>query len=163
MTLSELEDNWKTYSYLTASEGCITIKPRKTVNIKALIQWVKDRTYQDKDPYTFPLSVMGWNDIIERYNTHKHWKYDASNMAKNYTPKSFKEIGEWIDWKATLINFLKYQPGRNVVPLSYVIRNKITPTIGGNLNFLDDSINIALTTGRFLPSMRLRYTHISFV
>ena len=55
---------------------------------------------------------------------------------------------KWIDWKAALIKFLKYQLRRNGSPLSYVIRDNITPTVGGNLNFLDDYINIYPITGR---------------
>ena len=55
---------------------------------------------------------------------------------------------EWIDWKADLIKSLKYQPRRNGSPLSYVIRDNITPTVGGNLNFLGDYVNIYPITGR---------------
>ena len=61
-------------------------------------------------------------------------------MAKNSIPKKFTEKMEWMDWKATIINFLKYQPGRNGVPLKYVIRENFATIIRTNTKFLDDYV-----------------------
>ena len=69
---SELEDNWRTYSGLTVAEGRIRIRPRTKVNIKALVQWVRDRVRQDEDPTTIPFPVAERDDLMERYNSHKH-------------------------------------------------------------------------------------------
>ena len=55
---------------------------------------------------------------------------------------------EWMDWKATLIYFLKYQPGRNGVPLNYVIREKIYAIVRTNKNFIDDYVDRKPLTGR---------------
>ena len=53
------------------------------------------------------FNVAEINNLIERYNTHKQWTDDASNMAKNAIPKSFAKKMEWMDWKYTVVNFLK--------------------------------------------------------
>ena len=38
---SGLEDNCKTYSGLTVTEGCIRLRPITKVNIRAFIQWTR--------------------------------------------------------------------------------------------------------------------------
>ena len=61
---------------------------------------------------------------------------NASNMANNEMPKSFTEKMEFMDWKPTLVNFLKSQPGRNGVPLNCVVRDNEATIIRPNANFL---------------------------
>ena len=46
-----------------------------------------------------------------------------------------------MDWKATLINSIKSQPGRNGVPLNYVIRENVAAIAQTNTNFLDDYVD----------------------
>ena len=86
MTFSELEDNWKTYISLNFAEGCIRLKPHTKVNIKSLIQWVRDRIPLDDYPRNFPFPVTDRNDLIERYNKTKQWIDNAPHIANNYTP-----------------------------------------------------------------------------
>ena len=50
--------------------------------------------------------------------------------------------------KATLINFLKYKPGRNGVTLNYVTRERIEAIVQTNTNFLDDYVDRTPLTGR---------------
>ena len=54
---------------------------------------------------------------------------------------------KWIDWKDSFANFLRTQPGRNGVPLSYVIRDNDEPVEKRNAEFLDDYIDQAPLTG----------------
>ena len=72
----------------------------------------------------------------------------AAYTAKNSTPKKFTEKMEWMDWKATIINFLKYKPGRNGVTLNYVTRERIDAIAQTNTNFLDDYVDRTPLTGR---------------
>ena len=72
-------------------------------------------------------------------------------MAKNSAPKNFKESIDWTDWKATLINFRKSPPRINGVPLIYVIRYNITPTVGGKLSFIDYYVNRSMMKEIVLP------------
>ena len=63
-------------------------------------------------------------------------------MLKNFTEKI-----KWMDWKATLINFLKCQPGMSGVPLNYVISNNVAAIVQTNMNFIDDYIDRTPLTG----------------
>ena len=148
LTFSDLEDNWKTYSGLTINQGQIRLRPGTKVNIKALVQWVRDRIRLNEDPTTMPFPVVERIDLINRYNTHKQWIDDVSDMAKKTMPKPFTEKMKWADWKVTFINFLKTQPGRNGVPLNYVVRNNEGPINRNNVNFLDDYVDQCLIQGR---------------
>ena len=64
-------------------------------------------------------------------------------------PKKFTENMEWIDWKETLTNFLKYQPGRNSVTLKYVIKENFAAVVLTNMNFIDNYVYRTLLTGIF--------------
>ena len=68
-------------------------------------------------------------------------------MAKSARPETFTEKMKWSDWKVTLLNFLKSQPGRNGVPLSYVIRDGTIAQPKTN-NFLDGYASSAPLTRR---------------
>ena len=130
ITFSELDDHWKTYSSLTVAEGRIRLRPATKVNIRSLVQWTRDMVRTDQDPTTIAFPVANRSELLNRYNTHKQWMTNSSDMAKSARPKNFTEKMKWSDWKATLINFLKSQPGRNGVPLDYVIRSDVNPNVG---------------------------------
>ena len=53
-----------------------------------------------------------------------------------------------MDWKATLINSIKSQPGRNGVPLNYIIRDNVAAIVRTNTNFLDDYVYRTPLSGR---------------
>ena len=148
ITFSELDDHWKTYSSsLTVAEGCIHLRPATKVNIRALVQWTRDMLRTNQDPTSTLFPVASRSDLLNPYNTHKQWLSDASDMAKSARPKNFTEKMKWLDWKTTLVNFLKSQPGRNGVPLDYVIRNDTTPAAAAAGNFLQDYSNRAPLNG----------------
>ena len=58
---SELEDNWNTYSGLTVAKGRIRLRPRTEVNIRAFVQWTRDKIRQYEVPSLtlFPLADKG--------------------------------------------------------------------------------------------------------
>jgi len=45
-------------------------------------------------------------------------------MSKAAMPQPFTDKSRWEDWKITFYNFLKTQPGRNGVPLAYIVRDE---------------------------------------
>lgn len=147
ITFEELDDHWRTYSALTIADGKIRLRPPTKSNIKALIQWVRDRIRCSLDPAAVVFPVQDRHSLIDRYNTHKQWKNDAKNMLETAIPKSFTEKMKWIDWKVTLIGFLRTQPGRNGVPLSYIIRDNDAPINRVNADFLDDYVDTAPLQG----------------
>ena len=148
ITFAELDDHWKTYSSLTVADGRIRLRPGTKVNIWVFVQWTRDKLRIDEDPTTEMFPVALRTDLIDRYNTHKQWVPDASDMAKSARPKMFTEKMKWTDWKVTLLNFLKSQPGRNGVPLSYVIRSDNLVVQNNYANFLDEYAAKAPLQGR---------------
>ena len=88
---SELEYSWKNYSNFSVSKGCTILRPGTKVNIWAFAQWKRDIFRLDKDSASVYLNVSKMIDLID----------------KNEMPKSFIEKMEYMDWKATLVNFLK--------------------------------------------------------
>ena len=108
----------------------------------------KGKTGQDEDPSLAWFPIAERDNLIKRFNTHKQWLEDASSMIKNYMPKNFTGNMEFMEWKLTLINLLKYQPGRNGVPLNYVIRENIYAIVRTNTNFIDDYVDRKPLTGR---------------
>lgn len=148
ISFSELEDSWKTYSSLTVNEGRIRLRAGTKVNIKAFVQWTRDQTRTSIDPASVPFPVGTRNALMDRYYTHRQWLDDAQGMTKTAILKNFTEKMKWIDWKSTLVNFLQSQPGRNGVPLSYVVRDNLAPLQVQNVSFLDDYVDRALLTGR---------------
>ena len=73
-------------------------------------------------------------------------------MANKSIPKNFTENMEWMYWKATVINFLKSQPGKNGVPLDYVIRDNVVAIVRTNTKFIDDYVDRNPLTGRVFNS-----------
>ena len=63
---------------------------------------------------------------------------------------NFTEKMERMEWKATLINFLKYQPGRNGAPLNCVIRENVAAIVQTNTEFIDDYVDRTPLTRRVL-------------
>ena len=120
-TFAELNDHWKTYSSLTMADGHIRLRPGTKVNIRAFMQWTRDKLRTNKDPADKMFPVVSRNDLIDRYNVHKQYMSDASDMAKSARPTTFTEKMKWSDWKVTLVNFLKSQLGCNGVPLREMI------------------------------------------
>ena len=98
------------------------------------------------------FNVTERNDIIEIYNTHKHWTDNAKNISMNAMPKSSTKKMEWMDRKSTLVIFIKSQPGINGVPLNYVVRDNEATITRPNANFLENYVDRTLLTGRAVYS-----------
>ena len=145
---SKLEDNWKTYSGLIAAVGRIRLINIIMLKIRAFFQHTRGEINQDEDPRLTLLPLTEGGDLIKRFNTHEQWLEDAANMEKNSIPKNFTENMEWMDWKATLINFLSSQPGRNGLPLNYVIRDNVVAIVRTNKHFIDEYVDRTPLTGK---------------
>ena len=60
---------------------------------------------------------------------------------------------DWMDWKSTLLHFLKSGPGSNGVPLNYFIRDNVASIIQTNTNILDENFDRVHSLKGFLMSM----------
>ena len=97
VTFTELYDHWKTYSSLTVADSRIRLRPGTKVNIRAFVQWTRDKLRTNEDPADKMFPVASRNDLIDCYNTHKQCMSDASDMAKSARPKTFTEKMKWPD------------------------------------------------------------------
>ena len=103
-----------------------------------MIEYTAETPFPTRDRY----------DLIYRYNTHRQWMIDDDGMTNNTMHKAFTYKMMWIYRKVMLINFLKYQPVRNIVPLSYDVRDNVNPIVSNNPNVLDDYANRTPLQGR---------------
>ena len=147
ITFAELDDCWKTYAQLTLAEGRLRLRPATKSNICTLTQWIRDQLCTNVNPAFLNFLVAQKQTLIIKFHTHKQWLDNSSGMLKTAMPKQFKDDIKWEDWKTTFVNFLRTQPGRNGVPLSYVIRDSPAAIIQTNANFLDDYIDRAPIIG----------------
>ena len=153
--VSELEDDWKTYAQLTVNQGQIRLRPAMKKNVKAMIQWVRGEIHMGRDPSHTAFPVNDAPELIKRYTTHKQWVKKSSDKASTALPKQFTEESKWIDWKGSFINFLRTQPGRDGVPLNYVIRDNVNPPPAGtppSTEFLDDYVSHSPLNGATFAS-----------
>ena len=70
-----------------------------------------------------------------------------SDTAK---PNRFSDKSKWEEWSPSFTNFLRSIPGRNGIPLSYVIRSSPLPDLTLNKDFMDDYVAMADLTGAAL-------------
>ena len=101
--------------------------------IQAFIFWVKEKIILGEDPAStlFPPELVG--TINDRCTNHKKYLAQCTREAPGYKPDKFTKDMKWRDWADEYIGYLKYCPGTDGVPLSYIIRNTGTtlPTTGG--------------------------------
>ena len=79
-------------------------------------------------------------------------------------PHKFKETSKWEEWVLTFVNFLQAIPGRNGVPLSYIIHKNDAPVVAPHVDFLDDYskfIHTFDTLPKAMPQQSLNYFQIS--
>ena len=147
LTYDELEENLKMYSALTVANGQIRLRPHEKRNIKAFIQWCKDRIRVDDDPSIQVFPVIDAADLIRRYKTHLNFISKKDSMSENIKPIRFTEKIKWDEWKPTFINFLRTLPGRHGVPLNYICRDNDAAVFDPFADMLDDYVNRAPLAG----------------
>jgi hypothetical protein len=147
ITFDELDNDWKTYSVLTAAQGQIRLRPNVKRNIRAMVQWCRDEIRAGRTPEDTVFPVNTAAELIRRYTTHKLWLDKASDKARTAKPKQFTDQVKWTDWKDSFVNFLRTQSGRDGVPLNYVVRDSDIPTFNANVQFIDDYVDQAPLNG----------------
>ena len=141
----ELESDLKGLNeQLPANRGRIAILPNSRKKILAFIQWTKDMYCTGLDPSQFPFPVDETKELRKRMVSHQLWVKKAENAKE---PKEFTKDMKWDDWVTTLIEYLNQVPGRNGVPLKYVIRDNDIPDPTPKPNFLEEYVAMAPLTG----------------
>ena len=144
---SEMEEDFKTYSGLTVAQGQIRLQPGTKRQIRAFVQWTKDQLRTGQDPSLTAFPVHNTANLIRRHKSHLAFCEKAKRVSESAKPSQFTDTTKWLDWFPTLVNFLKNLPGRNGVPLVYVIRDNDDANIVPGVEMLDDYINRAPLEG----------------
>ena len=71
----------------------------------------------------------------------------SKDVTDTLKPKMLKGEVKWIDWKPTLVNFLYQIPGRDGVPLAYIVRDNDLPDPSPQANFIDMYVSNAPLLG----------------
>ncbi len=157
----DLKDSYKTFASFTQAQGQIRLNPLQKDNIKAFNQWVKDQYRLNRDPALMPFPVHLVTDLLERAKTHKTFVMNSDSISATAKPEAFTADMRWEDWAPTFINFLRSIPGRDGVPLKYVIREQATPNPTPNTDFLDDYVeNAPLVGSSFSSDAAIVHTYI---
>ena len=135
--MKDLKEDFESYSSLTVAQGQFQLTPTVKNKIKAFIQWTRNQIRMGIDPgaYEFPVDLTP--HLERQLATHELYVKQAKDAPETLKPKAFKGEVKWVDWKPTLVNFLNQLPGRDGVPLSYVIRDNDLADPTPRPNFLD--------------------------
>jgi len=136
-TFEELDEDLKVYSSLTVNQGQIRLTPGVKKNIKAFIQWCRDMIRTNRDPSSEAFPNHDTTALIRRYKSHEAYISKSKTITENAKPVRLKTTIKWEDWKPVFVNFLRSIPGRDGVPLSYVIRDNENSTLVNNGDLLD--------------------------
>lgn len=150
-SFDDLDEDFKTYSGLTNAQGQIRLLPGTKQRIKAFVQWSRDQIRMGRNPTMLAFPVAETGNLIRRYKTHAKYLKDSSTMSDAAKPKDFSANIKWSDWKPTLINYLRLIPGRDGVPLSYVVRENAVPDQSPKTDFLAEYIAAAPLVGDAYP------------
>lgn len=140
-TMEEVQSDLKLYVSLTRQQGQIRTHPGNLHKIQAFIQWTRDMIRSGLDPAGTQFPVQDTATLLKNYKSHKAFMDKSKTIAEAAKPVKFKENMRWEDWSPTFINFLRAQPGRNGIPLSYICRDYDQPlAYNPNLDFIENYI-----------------------
>lgn len=120
-TFEELASDVKTLSANQANPLYITAGIR--TKIQAFVEWTKQCFRCGFDPKETVFPVQNSVELIRQANIHTEFISKAKAMATIAKPPQFKTSDDWHSWFPLLINYLRQLPGRDGVPLSYVLRD----------------------------------------
>jgi hypothetical protein len=147
LTITELSDAFKSLSVLTLNQGQIRVKPSEQRNIKAFIQWTRDRIRRGEAPHNYVFSKTEAVDLIRRLKTVDSFVSKSKTITETAKPNKLRSNTKWTDWLPTFKNFLRAIPGRHSVPLAYIIRDNTEPTENVQDDFLENYISMCPLDG----------------
>ena len=121
--------------------------PGTKKNLKAFIQWTRDRIRLGQGPADTPFTQGDTIALLRQYKTHVQFVTKARTLATTALPENFTSKIKWEDWAPSFLNFLLIIPGRDRVPLKYVFWNSFTADPTPHTYFLDDYVAMASLQG----------------
>ncbi|CAJ1954073.1 unnamed protein product [Cylindrotheca closterium] len=79
--------------------------------------------------------------------TQEQYVYGSKLMSQQALPQDFTNDVQWEDWCPTFENYLRTTPGRDGVPLSYIVRMNNAGTLTLHEDFLETYVNMAPHVG----------------
>ena len=119
-TYEDPVDDLKGYSILTQAQGQIRLTPGTKKNLKAFVQWTRDRIRLGQDPAGIAFPPEDAIALLRRYKTHVQFVTKAKTLSTTALPEKFTSKIKWEDWAPSFKNFLRVIPGRDGIPLKYV-------------------------------------------
>jgi hypothetical protein len=123
------------------------LNPATKRNIKAFIYWCRHKYRINEVPEDEPFPLHNITEIIRNAKTHKAYIDKSKTISDTATPSQFTDKVKWIDWLPTFKNFLRAIPGRNGVPLVYIIRDDPPVIPVAYTDFIDEYIDKAPLEG----------------
>ena len=99
------------------------------------------------DPTGLTFSDTHTAELLRRVKTHQLFVSKTETISKAAKPVRLTKQVKWEDWAPTFINYVRAIPGRDGVPLKYIIRSNDIPDLTPNKDFLDDCVNNATLMG----------------
>ena len=146
-TFQELEDDFKSYSSMTVNQGQIRLNPGTKKKVKAFIQWGRDMIRCGIDPASMAFPVWDTAGLIRKYKSHEAFVVKSKTITTTAKPDVFTEKAKWEEWNPIFLNFLRAIPGRDGIPLKYIVRDNEQPTRVYGIDFIDDYVNRAPLNG----------------
>ena len=87
ISFDDFETECKTLSTLTVANGRIVLLPSVKRNIKALIQWSKDKVITGQDPNALTFPINDAKDYISRYKSHQHFIEKSKSLSDAAKPE----------------------------------------------------------------------------
>ena len=88
-TMKELDADFKTFSELSRAQGQIRLTPGTKRNIRAFVQWTRDKIRLGTDPTTLAFPLARSAELIRRMKTHDKFAEDASRLSDAAKPDKF--------------------------------------------------------------------------
>ena len=80
-TYEDLDDDLKGYSILTQAQGQIRLTPGTKKNLKAFVQWTRDRIRLGQDPAGIAFPPEDAIALLRRYKTHVQFVTKAKTLS----------------------------------------------------------------------------------
>ena len=90
-TSTELDEELKSYSSLTVTNGQIRLAPGVKRNIRAFIQWVRDKYRLGEDPTQVTFDVNTAAIYIKRMKHHDAFIHKSKTLIETAKPEQFTE------------------------------------------------------------------------
>ena len=146
-TRNDMKDAFKALAGMTIAQGGMKFTPMQKNYIQTFCYWVKHQYRMNRELTAIRFPFTRITEIKLKANIHAQYIERHETIASAAKPKEFTKDMKWDDWYPSFLNYLRIIPGREGIPLQYVIRTRDMPTFEPMNNYLDEYIDRAALTG----------------